>query len=348
MNKLTKVIAIQRESNVAYGVPSLSVTNRITEMLGYLESKNKIEFTVVNENEITSQQFIRWADIVILNKHTTEQALKIVEYAKKLKKLIMYDFDDWIFNFPNYSGGNKLNNKTNLIKEIVANCDIVTSSNVELKKHLKEIIGETHLLSNGMWVEKYESNIKSRKKEESKKIVITNADYLKLEKSKEPFLTALQIFSVKNPEIIIDFYGDPFPELVSLPFIHFTNRTDYVKYIHLLINNDYLFSIIPLAIGEDKGEMEEFNKCKNPFKYLNYGLARIPGIYSSSYIYKNIIDDKSNGILVNNSKEEWLDSFEEMLSNNLLRQKMASTAFDDITSNYNISKSASQFSKLLL
>ena len=338
---MLNVLVLQRESNVALGVPSLSVSARITEVLEYLESLGKLQFAVISENESSASNGVNWADVLILSKHSSSKALELVVQARKRGIRVIYDIDDWIFSFPKYSGG-KLHEKTKLIQEIIRQSNVVTVANVTLLNKVGIIYPEIKLVlvPNGMWVEKYIDPQKNVAVEAlPPRIIFTNADLLKVQSAKEVLLTALQIFFLRNTDYILDFYGDPFPEMFSLPFLHFTNRMPYSDYMRALVSGRYQFGITPLGGVEDP-ESTEFNRCKNPSKYLNYGAARVPAIYSRSPIYTEIINDKENGILINNDLDEWVGALELLATNVSLRNNIRVAAFDDVINNYHISSSA--------
>lgn len=341
-------MALQRESLVAPGVPSLSVAARITEALDFLQDTGRIDYTSISENDPAAANGLRWADAVILSKHSSHTALRLASEAKRLNKRVIYDLDDWIFSFPRYSGGKQNNAKTSLILEILSHCHAVTVANHRLQEKLKDMLAGTHYVPNGMWVEKYAPHgLPTHKPEErSPRIVFTNADFIKMEQSKELLLTALQIFFIRHPQFLMDFYGDPFPEIVSLPFLHFTNRMPYEQYIRSLISGRYLLSITPLGADEDPAAAE-FNACKNPFKYLNYGAAGIPGIYSASPIYTGCIRHEETGLIVDNTLAAWTDALETLAFDHDLQHRLRESAFEDILAHHHIRRSANALVALL-
>jgi glycosyltransferase involved in cell wall biosynthesis len=340
MRKL-RVLALQRESHVAPGVPSLSVAARVTEVLDYLQHIGKIDYTSITEADAAAAAGVRWADVVILSKHSSDSTLALARLGRASGKRLIYDIDDLIFSFPEYSGGKQKKDKTAQILQIIEQCDVVTVANLRLQEKIRTHVEDTVFVPNGMWVEKYAPSglpplsataIPDR-------IVFTNADFIKLDRSKELLLTALQMFFIRHPKFVLDFYGDPFPEIVSLPFLHFTNRMPYEQYICSLISGHYALSITPLGASED-ASAADFNACKNPFKYLNYGTAGIPGIYSASPIYTGCIEDGVTGLIVENLLSDWTEALESLAFDRKMRQRMREAAFEDIVSNHHVSDSA--------
>ncbi|ACZ75559.1 MAG: glycosyltransferase family 1 protein [Dickeya sp.] len=343
-----RVLVLHRESLVAPGVPSLSVSARVTEVLDYLENETGIEHFSVSENDECVERAVAWADVIVLSKHRSKKALELVTLAKQLGKGLIYDIDDWIFSFPSYSGGSD-GAVVNYSLDIISLCDFVTVANAELMRRVPFIAPDAKLvyLPNGMWVERYTSEnhiISSR--ECSKRIVFTNADFLKVQESKDAILSALNVFFMRHPDYVLDFFGDPFPEMFSLPFLHFTNRMPYQDYMRAIVSGDYMFAITPLGADEDI-ESIEFNACKNPFKYINYGVARIPGIYSSAAIYTDCVRNMETGIVVDNTFENWLSAMERYVSDENIRLKVRDAAYNDVMQNFHVKAGATVLSTLL-
>jgi glycosyltransferase involved in cell wall biosynthesis len=344
------VLALQRQSHVAQGVASLSVSARVTEVLEYLKHSNSgVTFVSLSESDDLSTKAIEWADALILSKHSSKEAIDLTLRAKKRGIKVIYDVDDWIFSFPSYSAGNRQNEKIGNIKYLIELSDYITVANDILLTRLSDKYPNVFLVPNGMWVEKYNQRsvgcligIEDRRP----RIVFTNADLIKMQKSKDALFTALQVFFTKNNKFVLDFFGDPFPEMSSLPFLHYTNRMPYDSYMQALVSGGYLFSISPLGAEEDVEELE-FNECKNPFKYLNYGAARVPGIYSASTIYKKCILNGKNGLLVENNYKSWLEALNTMAFDRELRDVIRTHAYDDVKESYHIRHSATALLNIL-
>jgi hypothetical protein len=154
------------------------------------------------------------------------------------------------------------------------------------------------------------------------------------------------VFFFRHPDYVLDFYGDPFPEMFSLPFLHFTNRMPYQEYMRAIVAGDYMFAITPLGASED-ADSAGFNACKNPFKYINYAVARIPGIYSSAVIYRNCVQHGVTGLLVKNTYEAWLEAMEQYHIDLALRKRVCDAAFADVTRDFHVSAGARILSRLI-
>lgn len=343
-----RVMVLQRESLVAPGVPSLSVSARIVEVLDYLAWQGVLEYVSISEMSPCAEKGVLWADVIILSKHNSSHALMLAQFARNRGVKIVYDIDDWIFSFPKYSGGRSRGGQ-NFSRALIDLADVITVANEELYRRVPHVINGNRLvlLPNGMWVERYTEVEKAWQNDFSAlRVLFTNADFLKVQNAKDEILTAIQVFFSRHRDYVLDFFGDPFPEMFSLPFLHFTNRMSYVEYIRSIIAGSYQFAIVPLGAEEDE-DSSDFNSCKNPFKYINYGAAKIPGVYSYAYIYRKCIRDRETGLLVRNTFESWLDALETMASDSSLRQSIRTAAYMDVINNFHVRKSASILNKII-
>lgn len=335
-----KVVALQRESLVAPGVASLSVSARVTEVLDYMEDKGLCEYASISEADACAPLAVEWADVLILSKHNSAEALGLAQLANSLGVGIVYDIDDWIFGFPSYSGGRKAADRA-FVSEILELADVVTVANERLLHRVPRKFPSLApiLLPNGMWVERYASRVEQVPDLIRPRVLFTNADFLKVQSAKDSILTALHVFFRAHPDFVLDFFGDPFPEMFSLPFLHFTNRIPYQDYMRSIVAGGYLFAITPLGASED-AEAVEFNACKNPFKYINYGTAGIAGIYSDAEIYTSCVVPGATGMLVPNDFESWRDAMEIMAGDARLREDIRRQSHEDVKNRFHVKRSS--------
>jgi hypothetical protein len=118
--------------------------------------------------------------------------------------------------------------------------------------------------------------------------------------------------------------------LIILPKLSFDS------YIYTLLNNDFIFSIIPLGGKEEDPNIFKFNNSKSNIKYKHYGMSKIPGIYSNTEVYRDVIVNENNGLLVDNIYSQWYNSMESLIFDKNFRSKIAENAFTDVICNYGI------------
>ncbi|MDL2216224.1 glycosyltransferase [Desulfovibrio sp. OttesenSCG-928-M14] len=336
-----QILVVQRRSNVATANFSLSIAARISEVLDYLALCCGVSPIQMGAQEITDRVLIN-ADVVFFNKHLSVNAFRLAEKAKKHGCLIIYDIDDYLFEFPQYSGARGVSNST--LKTFLDLADYVTVANERLRAEMSGLRSDAILMPNGFFMEKY---LPVNGKERSPPcIILTNADELKIQHFKGKFLTLLQNFFHKYQDTDLDFFGDQIAERISLPFMHYTERIPYEDYLYCLRAGGYIFAIVPLGGKEDEASFK-FNSCKNPFKYLNYGGLKIPGIYSRSPIYEEVIEHGRTGLLVDNTPEAWGEAMKELRENGALRATIRQHAFEDVYENWHIRKQADVLAQIL-
>jgi glycosyltransferase involved in cell wall biosynthesis len=113
-----------------------------------------------------------------------------------------------------------------------------------------------------------------------------------------------------------------------------------------LVSGQYQFAITPLGSSEDQ-EAAEFNACKNPFKYLNYGAAQVPGIYSHAPIYENSVAQGQTGLLVTNDFTAWVDALETLARDAALRATIRKNAFEDVADRHHVRMSAEALARVM-
>ena len=337
------VLVVQRHSLVAGADFSLSVHARIIEAMDWLRDQGMIQYAVCGEQDESISRVLRWADAVMFSKHFSDRAIAIAREARHSECLTLLDLDDLVTAFPSYSGG-AANREQAEFETMLGLADYVTVANSRLMESILPLRGDCVLAPNGMYAEKYPSPLMADAY--PPRCVFTNADYLKIHVFKRDFIRLLQDFHDAHPEVGMDFFGDPFPELASLPFVHYTRRIPYAEYMHCLARNGYCFALTPLGAEED-AESLLFNRCKNPFKFLNYGIAGVPGIYSDCDIYRDCVEHKRTGLLAKNTYDEWYASMELLLADARLRDTIRNYCYQTVCSEYHIRHAALQFHALL-
>lgn len=126
--------------------------------------------------------------------------------------------------------------------------------------------------------------------------------------------------------------------------LHWVSMDKYYKAL-----NDLKIDFVLIPRRENN-----FNKAKSNIKFLEMAMVETPVIASkfsdgSSPYEKDI--DGTNGLLVNNTEEEWNEAIEFMINNKKERQEMGKKAREYVLANYNIKdhayKWAEAYKKLL-
>jgi len=313
-----------------------SIVNRLTEPLEFLSKKGLVEFEVINPQDISLEilkksQF----DAAFINKSCDEKTLEVAKIIKSQNIKLIYDLDDNIFEFPNYSNAGFHDNSISL--ELIKIASTIITCNLPLDRLIwKYLKRNTTIIEHSINVEKYTKNIQ---REESKhpKIIFTNADNLKFNNFKGEFLLSLYKLQEEFPNLEISVYSDRKKILGDkIKYIDLGSR-GYSDHKMELAKSDYWFAIVPLAAGEEP-TLNNFHNCKSPIKYLDYGMCSIPGIFSDAYIYQGIIKHFENGILSINKQSSWLYWMRRLIVDDELRNKLARNCYIDVKENHNIER----------
>ena len=80
---------------------------------------------------------------------------------------------------------------------------------------------------------------------------------------------------------------------------------------------------------------------------MDYTSLGIPGIYSDVGPYSETIKNNQNGILVNNSTEEWVKALESLIFNKEIGLNIAQNAIKDLEKNYLLEDSPYEMYELI-
>lgn len=337
-SKVARLLIVQRVSLSHSTHMSRSIGARFGPLLNYMKRHELIEWYEKSESEIKLTD-IKHFNAILLNKHTSKKGIELIEMAKNIGVQTIYDLDDWILDLPSYS-------VTTIGDDIIANIiemlrlsDIVTVSNKILKNKLKFIRNDVVVLKNGF--DHYDFPIEPLNYKEAiiPKILFSNTDGIKLVNFKKQFIDQLIVFLNQYPDVQLDFWGDKFPEVKQIPRVVQRGFVPNKSYKHSIMEEGYWFAIVPLGGAEDPEHLF-FNSCKSCIKYIDYGSLCIPGIYSNTPVYADVIKSRINGILINNEGDNWYNSMVELYGDFKLRQLIRDNAYKDCVEKFGLENSA--------
>jgi glycosyltransferase involved in cell wall biosynthesis len=307
--------------------------------------KDLITFRQILEDEITLMD-LKSCDAVLLNKHSSRQAINIMKISHDIGLKTIYDLDDWILDLPEYSVTDLVEDQLGNIIWMIRNATIVTVSCEALMEKVSLIRSSIFLLRNGIDPNAFSARGSGWTESKKPKILFSNTDGIKLIQFKDKFIELLANFMNKNPEVSLDYWGDFFPEMYQVPRIQPKGFMENYAYKKILSSEGYWFSIIPLGGAEDPNSLF-FNSCKSCIKYIDYGALGIPGIYSNTPVYTEVVKHQVNGILVNNDSVSWGAALNDLLQNSSLRRGIRERAYLDVVNNHGLEESAKIFLSLL-
>lgn len=296
------------------------------------ELKQNIQSNIVESDLIIVQRTFP-ADYKTFN--------EILDITRRLKKPLIYDFDDNLFLLPeNHPDRKTFGVSRALLPMLFAatNADFITVSNDHLKKSFKDLNENIFVLPNylddSIW-----SLIPPQMKHDKKQLTI---GYMGGDSHKQDLeMITPVLLSLKeqySKEINFHFYGvEPPKAFMSCPDTIWTPIKTYVysNFVQDFQEIDVDIFIAPLVDSE-------FNRCKSPIKFLEYSACGAPGVFSDIPPYSEIITDGKNGLLAKTS-DEWKQQIQLLINNPEIRYKLSVNALKLVQENYLMSQNAEKW-----
>lgn len=281
--------------------------------LEYLEKQGKCSYKFSISHFINKRN-VEWADIIVFLRSDSDIDAYVSKIAKKACKKLIYVMDDDLLNVPSYLSSAPyylLPSTQHNIRTIMSNCDtFLTPSPVLLEKYGPDF--------------RYKFNIaepslnRIGKKAENPKVKIGFAGSIDRAQDLNEILedAITQIVEKYGDSIEIEIMGAK-PDFVDkLGLRHLPYQDGYDNYTAYMAKCNWDIGLAPMPLTE-------FHRCKYFNKYVEYASFGIAGIYTNCEPYVFGIRDKENGLLVNNTTEEWVEAISKLIENAELRKKIS-------------------------
>ncbi len=321
-------------------VLSRSIFCRILEPLLYLTENldRGIRIISVLENQITDE-ILKTISVIVFCKHNQDQDLLLLKKCKELGIKVIYDIDDLIYKFTSDSMAYVHMQKAKNVQTMIQESDCVVTSNAELDKRVRADFKVTNsvVIPTGFNTEKY-----GRKTlpVESDIVLFTNGDNIKVTQFYDGFVKCFNKFLLAHGSVDFRVFGDSEAYLEPFERYSYMGSLSWDLHKEYLLTHDVRFGIVPLGASEESLEHREFSVCKTPIKFYEYGAARIPAIFSNAKIYRDVVEDRVTGLLVDNTEEGWSSALEELYLNYELRLQIGRNALETVRSRHHISRPA--------
>ena len=292
--------------------------------LEYLEKQGKLNYKFSISHFINSRN-VDWADIIVFLRSDSDIDAYVSKMAKKAGKKLIYVMDDDLLNVPSYLSSAPyylLPSTQHNIRTIMSNCDtFLTPSPVLLEKYGRNF--------------KYCFNIaepslnRINKKEDNEKVKIGFAGSIDRAQDLNEILedAITQIVDKYGDSIEIEIMGAK-PDFVDkLGLKHLPYQDGYDAYTAYMAKCNWDIGLAPMPLTE-------FHRCKYFNKYVEYASFGIAGIYTNCEPYIYGIRDRENGLLVNNTTEEWVNAISELIENEKLRKAISAECLKEANEIY--------------
>jgi hypothetical protein len=302
---------------------------RIKKFYNFIQSKTNIHFDYYSDLFIIDEIVNFYDAFVFCRLIHREETLNFIDLLISKKKYLIFDIDDYLIgDIPSFLGhGNLLKDikpAQDSTKEIIPKFNMVIAATTELKKKLLSYNKNTILLPNGI-DQKYILDFKAEENLTSNKITLLLGSTDTVDVSE--LINPLKII-LENNDYILKIIGPISKQiLASIPNknIIFYDIMSYPNFLNFLSKQENAIGLIPL-------DKSEFSSCKTPIKYINYSASNIPSICSNVKPYNEIIENKLNGFLANNS-DEWIKYF-HLLKDTNIRKSILMSAKKKITEQF--------------
>jgi glycosyltransferase involved in cell wall biosynthesis len=350
---MKKCLIITRPSISKNLKHSRSVHSRLIDPSLELTRNSLCRFDIVDE--VDGKEFLDSGNYysIIFSKHKSDEGLQLARYAKNCGVKVLYDIDELITSYPGYSNINISKKELGNIGKFIELADLTTVSTNRLRDSLSEkfsgnfvVIPTTFDFYQAMksTVEHAAISVEAGKKF---KILMVNGDSLKLRKDKNNFKIGISKFLEENGDKVeLDLISDQ-NDVIDNNYENFRylGPVSWDAYRELLLSNDYELAITPLA-GNEEPENLEYNSCKTPIKYIEYGGYQIPGLYSSTPIYSDLIIEGKTGFLIQNS-ESWYLKLTNLLEMRKSLPEVGKNAKHDVCERFSLQKIALNWQEVL-
>lgn len=303
--------------------------------LEYLEKQGKCNYKFVISHFI-NQKNVEWADIFVFLRSDSDIDAYVSKIAKRAGKKLVYVMDDDLLNVPGYLSSAPyylLPSTQHNIRTIMSNCDtFLTPSPVLLEKYGKNFKYKYNIAEPSL------NRIKSREK--NKKIKIGFAGSIDRAQDLNEILedAITRIVEKYKDSIEIEIMGAKPDFVEKLGLKHLPYQDGYDAYTAYMAKCNWDIGLAPMP-------MTEFHRCKYFNKYVEYASFGIAGIYSNCEPYVYGIRDRENGLLVNNTTEEWVDAISELIDNNQLRKQISDECLKEANEIYALDLLADDYLK---
>lgn len=346
MRKPPRLLVVQRISLSHDRLMSRSIAARFGPLLNYMAHNGMLEWEQIVESDVTVGQLRRF-DAVLFNKHTSNRATDVMRMANDLGLRTIYDMDDWIIDLPMYSVTDLNDDLLANITWLIRQASIATVSNQTLQNRLRRLRPSVVVIPNGFDHQSLPSAPESWHEATPPKVLFSNTDGIKLVQFRKEFFKVVVEFLERHPDVVLEFWGDGFPEMTRIPRLVSKGFLENSAYKAAIRDAGYMFSIVPLGGREDPDALF-FNSCKSCIKYIDYGSLGIPGIYSHSPVYEEAVTDGRTGLLVNNTTEDWAHAMERLYQDAQLRDTLRREAHTDTHQRFGLAGPAQTFLELII
>ena len=294
--------------------------------LDYMEKQGTIHYTFV-PSHFVKRKNVEWADVIVFGRSDMDIDAYVARIAKKAGKHLVYFLDDDILNVPPYLSSSPhylLPSTQKNIRTVMSYCDtFLTPSPVLMEKYGKGF-RHSHLIA-----EPSLNRIDQKAKNDKVKIGFAGS----IDRAQDVNIileeAIRQIANKYGDSISIEFMGAKPAFLDELNLVHLPYQDGYDAYTAFMARCNWDIGLAPMPLSE-------FHRCKYFNKFVEYASFGIAGIYTNCEPYVFGIRNEENGLLVNNTTEEWVNAISRLIEDAELREKISKECLKEADERYSL------------
>lgn len=302
----------------------------IRSLLDYIKTINKaFTYEVVIDRKIT-KEIVNSAKCVLFFRSRSFLDYKLAQLCKRLKKTVYLFIDDDFIGLGDDYGVNGAGiwkgRKESLIKMLTF-IDAIISPNDLLNEKYSNLGGISRKIRIDTAVD---SDSLVRKYEVDRGRIVLYINDGSMDMFDRYLRPALKKLGEKKPNIFqVDLLSlrPNCDDLIGIS-VNFVPHMTYPQFREYMNNTPYFIGLAPL-------DNDGFNQYKYFNKYIEYTRAGIVGIYSDCPLYRQVVKNGINGILVDNTADAWTDAIIDCYENRDKREMYLEEAQKIISSQFN-------------
>lgn len=339
----------------------------------YLSQKDNV-FTKISFKY--SEDEIRWADIIILQKQCRDDVLPYLNFAKKLNKPVVLEFDDLMTEIPEWNAAHDFyKTKVDKVINFIKNADACTVSTNFLKEVNLPINPNIYVLPNSMDMDELEKQKFKSPESFLRQLVFKDPEHLHSRHRIQYILPQQDTLNRLRDKTKIMWWGSPthkedlkiiektlakiakeHPEIIVLSMGCCTENllkefssiykqlilVDPVQTSHFHGALNYLGRLSPTIVTAPIVNIP-FNRGKSNLKVVEGFAIKGAVVASNVENYTKTITHGVNGFLANDTKDsngiavEWYDYIKQLIDNPMLHSFIAENGYNTVLRDYNIS-----------
>lgn len=341
---------IKSEKNNLLGITVLSTEFanracpyiRVHKPLSLLQQSGKVQYNYVSLDDASNLEAkLADTDILVIQRNVPAQIPfeKLQPILSRFNLKMIYEFDDAFWAIPKghlaYDYYDKMKPQ---LEKYLKQADLVSVSTKFIEKHALQHNKNTVIIPNVLDEQLWEA--KEPKAHDGVVRILFSGTPTHLQDLGLTLKPLEKILKEYKDKVELVLWGNELVELTKYPNVkrgpEFTSV--YEDYARHLQNLEIDFALIPL-------EETPFNNAKSHIKWLEYSRVGIAGIYSNVNAYKDVVKDKQNGLLTNNTNKAWYRSIKWMIEHPDERINMAWQAAKEVQDNYLLKTNLNKWSE---